>query len=69
MEAAFRSRLDAYLAGAAFEELTVYVNRVGALLMDVDGVVDYDGLALNGSEENLALGEDGVPVRGKVELV
>lgn len=69
VEAAFRSRLDAYLAGAAFEELTVYVNRVGALLMDVDGVVDYDGLALNGSEENLALGEDGVPVRGKVELV
>ena len=69
VEAAFASKLDAYLASAAFEELTVYVNRVGALLMDIDGVVDYDGLALNGSEENLALGEDGVPVRGRVELV
>lgn len=69
VEAAFVSKLDDYLADAAFEESTVYVNRVGALLMSIDGVIDYVGLVLNGSEENLALPEDGVPVRGSVELI
>lgn len=68
VEAAFVDRLDAYLAGLAFEEFMVYTNRVGALLMSVDGVVDYDGLTVNGSGENLALGSDGVPVVGEVAL-
>ena len=68
VEAAFTSILDEYLADAAFEEFTVYANRVGALLMSIDGVLDYDGLTINGSEGNLALEENGVPVRGRVEL-
>lgn len=66
--AAFTALLDGYLAQAAFEEFTVYATRVGALLMAVDGVVDYEGLTLNGSEENLALEQNGVPVRGRVVL-
>lgn len=68
VEAAFAARLDAYLADAAFEEFAVYVSRVGALLMSVDGVVDYEGLTLNGKAENLVLESDEVPVRGKVSL-
>lgn len=68
VEAVFVSKLDTYLADAAFDEFTVYTNWVGALLISIDGVVDYDGLTLNGSEENLVLGEDGVPVRGRVNL-
>lgn len=66
--AAFTALLDGYLADAAFEEFTIYATRVGALLMSVDGVLDYDGLTLNGSEENLALEHNAVPVRGKVRL-
>lgn len=68
VEAAFTALLDGYLADAAFEEFTIYATRVGALLMSVDGVLDYDGLTLNGSEENLELEQDSVPVRGKVRL-
>lgn len=68
VEAAFTSILDEYLADAAFEEFTVYATRVGALLMSIEGVVDYDGLTLNGSEGNLVLEENGVPVRGRVDL-
>lgn len=68
VEATFVSELDTYLAGLAFEEFTVHANRVGALLMSIDGVVDYDGLTLNGSEENLTLDSDEVPVTGKVTL-
>lgn len=65
---AFLTKLDAYLADAAFEEFTVYANRIGALLMSVDGVVDYDGLTLNGTDGNFELGEDDVPVVGEVAL-
>lgn len=68
VEAAFASKLDAYLAEAAFQEFTVYAHRVGALLMSVDGVLDYRELTLNGSADNLALDTDSVPVTGEVEL-
>lgn len=68
VEAAFVSKLDAYLKDVAFEEFTIYANRVGALLMEVDGVVDYSGLTLNGSGENLVLDGDNVPVTGEVAL-
>lgn len=68
VEGAFAELLRGYFADAAFEEFTVYANRVGALLMSIGGVLDYDGLTLNGQEENLPLTEDGVPVLGKVVL-
>ena len=68
VKGAFVSKLDTYLADAAFEEYTVYANRVGALLMEVDGVVDYGGLTLNGGAGNLELDTDSVPVRGEVAL-
>jgi len=68
VETAFTALLDGYLADAAFEEFTVYHHRVGALLMSVEGVLDYEGLALNGGGDNLALDSNQVPVRGKVVL-
>lgn len=68
VEAAFVSKLDAYLADAAFEEYTIYAHRVGALLMSVDGVIDYAELTLNGGTGNLELDADSVPVPGEVRL-
>lgn len=68
VEREFASKLDTYLAEAAFEEFTVYIHRIGALLMSVDGVLDYRELTLNDSRENLELDHDGVPVLGEVGL-
>lgn len=58
-----------YLAETAFRETTVIVNRIGALLMSIDGVVDYTTLTVNGEEENLVLDPDSVPVLGEVTVV
>lgn len=69
VEEAFVSELDTYLADAAFEEFTVYAHRVGALLMSVNGVMDYRGLTINGEAGNLQLDTDSVPVTGEVALV
>lgn len=68
VEREFVSKLDTYLAEAAFEEFTVYPHRVGALLVSIDGVVDYRELTLNGSRKNLELEYDCVPVLGEVRL-
>ena len=57
-----------YLAETAFQEFVVYAHRVGALLMSIDGVLDYSGLTINGREGNLTLDGDSVPVLEGVEL-
>lgn len=71
--AAVRDRLrelvQAYLAEAAFRETVVYANRIGALLMSIDGVVDYGSLTVNGLEGNLILDADSVPVLEEVEIL
>lgn len=71
--AAVRERLrelvEEYLAETAFEEFVVYAHRVGALIMAIDGVVDYQDLLLNGQEGNLALDTDHVPVLEEVEVL
>ncbi len=68
VEAAFTAKLDAYLTGLAFEEFTVFVRGVGALLLSCDGVVDYSGLTVNGVWGHLELASDEVPVTGEVHL-
>lgn len=65
---AFAARLRAYLQGLALEQYTVYVNRIAALLMEVDGVVDYASLQVNGGTANITLDDDAVPVAGEVSL-
>lgn len=71
--AAVRDRLrelvQTYLAQAAFRDTVVYANRIGALLMSIDGVVDYNALTVNGQEENLVLDADSVPVLEEVEVL
>jgi uncharacterized phage protein gp47/JayE len=77
----FKAKLASYLMSvskAAFERLrtdrtaektcTVYYNRVGALLMEVEGVTDFSGLRLNGGTSNIVTGETEVPVAGEVTL-
>lgn len=65
---AFAEALNSYFHSLAFTGSAVLHNRVGALLIGVDGVVDYANLLLNGAEENLAVGEDFIPTAGEVTL-
>lgn len=68
VQEAYVSKLDTYLSAIAFEENVVYTRRVGALLLDVDGVVDYSMVTLNGVHGNLILDGDSVPIPGEVVL-
>ena len=43
-------------------------NRIGSILIEVGGAYDYSNLKLNGSEENIDLGEEDLPILGEVSL-
>ena len=46
----------------------VYVSRIEALILGVDGVEDASGTTVNGSQTNLTIDWDHIPVMGTVTL-
>lgn len=65
-KAAFTGLLDEYLRSLAFSQYTVLYNRVGALIIGTDGVIDYGNLTLNGVADSVTVGAEQVPVVGEV---
>lgn len=64
----FRMLLDEHLKANAFQAAYISVARIGNLLLDVAGVEDYSGLALNGTQGNVTLQDEEVAVAGIVRL-
>ena len=65
---AFKTALSVYLEVIAFKEYTVVYNRIGYILLDLPGVVDFIGLTVNGGTGDIALSGEDVPVIGLVEV-
>ncbi|MCR8645572.1 baseplate J/gp47 family protein [Paenibacillus sp. N1-5-1-14] len=67
--ARFRATLDDYLKGIAFtSDATVKYVRVGAMLLDIDGVQDYSDLRINNSTNNISVTQEQVALAGTVTL-
>lgn len=47
---------------------TVVYNRVAALLVECDGVLDFDELTVNGVSDNVVISYDHIPVLGEVNI-
>jgi uncharacterized phage protein gp47/JayE len=62
----FKTTLDNYLRGIAFETYTVVYNRIAYILLDIEGVVDYTLLNINGGTVNITFSEEQVPIIGTV---
>lgn len=65
VQRAFSAALGEYLRSLAFEKYEVLYNRVGALLISIDGVVDYTDLTLNGKAASVAVGPEETPRLGR----
>lgn len=65
---AFTAALDAYFKEIAFSATYVSYAKIGTLLLNTPGVIDYNGLTVNGGTVNVALQDDEVPVLGSVVL-
>lgn len=72
VQAAFESALVDYLKEIAFRQNYVSYAKVGSLLLDTTGVLDYSNLLLNGAASNISVGDTAnncqVAVKGTVTL-
>ena len=76
VQAAFVSKLDTYLQELANEyfkfaevySYTLHYNKVAALLMEIDGVIDFTVLTVNGGTSNITIDAAAVPVPGEVTV-
>ena len=68
VETALAASLSAYLRDIAFDEYLVVYNRIGHILLDINGVIDFTALTVNGETANIVIADDAVPVVGAVEV-
>lgn len=64
VQAAFESSLAAYLQSIAFDKYEIVYNRIAFMLLDIEGVIDYTSLTVNGGTINITIEDDQVPVVG-----
>jgi len=61
-----KKSITKHLKEIAFKTSFVSYAKIGALIIDSDGVLDYQDLLINGSTANVVIPDDGVPVMGGV---
>lgn len=62
------SAITEYLKEIAFVRDYVSLAKIGAFVLDTDGVVDYTNLKLNGTADNVQIGNEEVAVLGGVVI-
>ncbi len=66
VKANIKKNITKHLKEIAFKTSFVSYAKIGALIIDSEGVFDYQDLLVNGSTANVAIPDDGVPVMGGV---
>ncbi|WP_342557579.1 baseplate J/gp47 family protein [Lysinibacillus sp. FSL P4-0201] len=66
VKANIKKNITQHLKEIAFRTSFVSYAKIGALIIDSDGVLDYQDLLINGSTANVVIPDDGVPVMGGV---
>ncbi|CAM5269917.1 Baseplate protein J-like domain-containing protein OS=Lysinibacillus sphaericus OX=1421 GN=LS41612_21085 PE=3 SV=1 [Lysinibacillus sphaericus] len=61
-----KKNITTHLKEIAFKASFVSYAKIGALIIDSDGVLDYQNLLINGSTANVVIPDDGVPVMGGI---
>lgn len=65
---AFQAALEGYLQGNAFALTYVSLAHIGSLLLGTAGIADYSRLQLNGTGDNVRLGQEEIAVPGAVTV-
>lgn len=68
VKTAYQSALDAFLKDTIFSVYRVSYAKLGSLLLDIQGVEDFDNFQLNSGAGNVTVGEKEIPVIGTVTL-
>ena len=62
IEMLFDEKIRQYIKEVAFVGKELTYNKVGALLMETEGVLDYTSLTLNGKAQSVVLTDEQVPI-------
>lgn len=57
-----------YLKEIAFKETTISYNRIASIILDSEGIIDFENLTINGQTTAINLADDEVPVLGVVTI-
>ncbi|EHR37692.1 hypothetical protein GXM21_04920 [Megamonas funiformis] len=68
VQALFKNSVENYLKENAFNSNTIYLSKIGGLLININGVLDYTDLKLNNNTENIPTNDEQVAVTGEVVL-
>lgn len=60
--------ISQYFKEATFVDEDIKYSRIGNIIFTTEGVVDYSNLLLNGSTDNILLGDEDIPYLGQVTL-
>ena len=66
--AEFKKQLAEYLKSLVFVDYRVSYAKTGSLLLNIEGVQDYEDLKFNNSTGNITVGVKEIPVMGAVNL-
>lgn len=61
-----KKNVEAYIKSLAFNRTYVSYAKVGAVILDTNGVIDYSNLTVNDGDENVQIADDEVAVYGGV---
>lgn len=64
----FASAAKEYLSNKVYTTKKVSLAKLGGILVDIDGVVDYAELKINNGTSNITLGDEEIAVIGSVSL-
>ena len=62
------SNIKEYLKSIAFKDDTVSYAKIGAIILDSEGVLDYENLKINGGTSNISVGYEEVAILGTVTI-
>lgn len=63
-----RDNVINYLKEIAFKETTISYNRIASIILDSEGIIDFENLTINGQATAINLADDEVPVLGVVTI-
>lgn len=69
IEAEVKTNIIEYFKDLAFKKNLVSYAQIGALILEVEGVLDYTDLRVNEGTENIIIDEEEVAVLGQVMLI
>lgn len=69
VRAILKRNIEEYFAEEALSAAYVSYARLGRMILSSEGITDYNDLTMNGSNTNIPLSQDEVPVLEEVELI